>query len=613
MYTLYNTFILFMLYCDFVTPMPSIYNGAFSTEPSIEPTMEPSSDVNPSDGTLISLLLLILFRLTTYSNTLHFSDPTLEPTVDPSFTPTTEAGLDTINRFCDDSSWSIISKNWIFNETDCSLDSPTGTGAAAVWFGYADVETRNKQFCHPFFVLEVSLLIHSGNAAGICFRIEGPAYCLSLHKGQSTMAIYLLNDVDDQSAGLLRKYVADANISHNTIYKVKIIARMTLYDIYLNDAIIFSDVSLNDLTDYENCSIGIRSMNSPTTYHSLTYKGYYTGNPTTTPTFDPTSIPTGHPTNEPTYPTVAPSAAPTNAPSQSPTRYPITYSGFDSVVSAVFNVSRWTKSELSHVNNDLESFTSSLTGYIHQGFDDDPGLEFRNIVLNISSINNHTVSDLVHGNNSATGAILQNSLYEGMIVRYLIECSHGYCAYISKDDPSTGMDRTDFEDFVSAKLHMFFMSTNANNESTESSLVFTVESMAMSNDTLDDVANASKSVSTTSIVLILCALAIVFVCGISLGVILLHYKKRKGANPSNPVAPDLNKRNNGPGAVSPKSQDSSREDPLLRMDSLSDQKEGEEGVPETAMGLGVEGDANLQIQEENSEKNEEQMNEDDSS
>ena len=486
-----------------------------------------------------------------------------------------------MNEFCNPSQWNIVSGNWTYDSSECSLtNNDVDTDFSdIIWFGSSDGEIPDNRYCHRHFQLNVTLILHSGINAGLIFRTEradtkdkGLSYYLRLNKQVQATGLFLI----DNGVSILN--ASKTKLSYNKTLNLFVSASENVYNVYLDGRPVFPenpDIVMKQLTNYTHCSIGIRADNhARATFLSLSY----TGSNTDTPTVSPTA---------------------------SPTMHPIRYSDFDAAVTAVFNISGWTHSELSHVNNDLESFTSSLTYYVHQGFDHDPGLEFRNIVLNISSINNHTVDDLLSENENASGAIVRESLRSGMIVRYLVECSKLYCAYISQKDSSAGMHRTDFEDFVSAKLNLFFMSTNGTNEGTESSLVFTVESMTMSNDTQEDSSNGSESAITKANILLLCALVIVFVCGISLGVILLHCKRRRGANPSASASP-------GPGAASPNSQDCSHNDPLLVQDSLSDEEEGREGVVDTAMGSGMECDQDHLMKEKNVEANERQINGNDS-
>ena len=179
-----------------------------------------------------------------------------------------------------------------------------------------------------------------------------------------------------------------------------------------------------------------------------------------------------------------------------------------------------------------------MTDYIHQGFDNDANLEYRDIVLNISFINNHRVDDLLGGSDLESRDILGKSLSVGMLLQYHIECidfDHcGYMMYISGDNSSITATHSDFEAFVTNKLRSHFVSTNAalanlpNHARTrETGLIFAVENMTM--NSVDAMEIETKGVDVFVIILcIFCALCL-FISGISIGVILYH-RKRQGSS-----------------------------------------------------------------------------------
>ena len=249
--------------------------------------------------------------------------------------------------------------------------------------------------------------------------------------------------------------------------------------------------------------------NAPTAdpTHRPTPVPLMTRNATPEPTRDPTSAPTSSPSNDRT-----PSMFPTNEPTDdsttaSPTQYTIVYSEFDSAISAIFNITGWTTMEISKVNDDIQSFASDLTIYIHHGFNNDPHLEFRDVVPNISTINDYTVDQLIEGDDSG---ILRQSIYSGMKLQYLIRCHDNFdCEYI-RDNRTGGMNRSIFEQFVSDKLNVHFKSTDAS----IGSLKFTIESI--SNQLGDHIASTSTDSSfhltTTTLLLILLAVIPLFIC-----------------------------------------------------------------------------------------------------
>ena len=510
---------------------------------------------------------------------------------------TDESSCPIVNELCDDSTWNEVSGDWTFDADQCSLYSTGGglSNKGIVWLGSSDGKTPDKNYCHPYFVLQASVFIDSGNRLGISFRSEtsSDTYYLRLNSKNGFVGIYQLSDdvtIDDTDA----LYFANVGITIDTMYNVTIIGGASVYDIYLNGENVLNGITLTDLTNYNNCSIGIKAWNSEVTFLSLTYNGadtaFPTNAPTTSPTYMPTYIPTPFPTdptsepsNAPTFspsnapsnaPSIAPSDtpsdfpsnAPSNAPSKSPTRYPIAYSEFDPAVTAIFNITGWTTSEVTTVNNDWELFTSSLTEYIHQGFDEDPDLEFRYIVPNVTYINDVTVDELIMMDSNDIGSILWGIIANGMKLQYLIECSaYIYCVYVAESDPFVGMNRTAFEDSVSADVNMYFMSGSAN---AEPPLSFTVESMTVTNDD-DAVSYGESSDSTFTVIFILGGLAVVFICGISLGVILLHFKRKRTTDQNVGNAPNEgDKKQNGAvdsesGAHTPRSGSQNPEDPYM--------------------------------------------------
>ena len=215
---------------------------------------------------------------------------------------------------------------------------------------------------------------------------------------------------------------------------------------------------------------------------------FFSANPSVDPTNVPTDTPSDFPSQRPTLhlsystsvapsnsPTVAPSYSPTVTPSESPTLHPIVYGDFNSAVSASFGITGWTNSEISTVNDDIQTFVVSVTTFIHQAFDEDDALQYKYIVLNISTINEHDIDFLINGNSSRseTKDILAESLNSTMSLQYIIECSDSsYYHYIGSG--TSVMDRNAFESYVTKELQSYFMSIDYN-----SSLLFVVENMTM--------------------------------------------------------------------------------------------------------------------------------------
>merc|ERR1719385_580584 len=101
-----------------------------------------------------------------------------------------------------------------------------------------------------------------------------------------------------------------------------------------------------------------------------------------------------------------------------------------SSVDAHFSIIGWTYSQIYEVNQDIVAFATSLTSYIHRAFADDELIEFNDVVLNISSINNLSFYDLIALDDSERMDILMTN----MSLQYHIECDDIFtCFYISDD------------------------------------------------------------------------------------------------------------------------------------------------------------------------------------
>ena len=253
---------------------------------------------------------------------------------------------------------------------------------------------------------------------------------------------------------------------------------------------------------------------------------------TASPSLDPTSNPTDEPSR---VPTDAPSSSPSASPSQSPTRYPIHYSEFQYGLIASFGISGWTLSEMSYVENDIQLFASTLTSFIHEGFDDDEYLEFRDIILNISTINNHTVQSLVYGDASVTATILRWSLFEGMAVKYLIHYHDSIDGQYIVNGQSHGLDRTNLAIFVTEQLNLHFSTIYT----TDSALAFTIESMVLLS-TAQDLDSMPFNIATvnSTVMLIVIFCGVLFAAGsFSVIAFLVVHRQRSGTDYPNYLAP----------------------------------------------------------------------------
>lgn len=212
----------------------------------------------------------------------------------------------------------------------------------------------------------------------------------------------------------------------------------------------------------------------------------------------------------------------------------------------------------------------------------------------MSTINNNILHNIVHAEDSVMETILGNSLYEGMTVQYLLECSRIYCDYIADINSTTGMNRINFEGFVSTKLNMYFTSTNSN-EDTGSSLLFEVESMRLSSEM-----EVVSGIGTALIILIIFGVLCVFISGVSIGVILYHRKRQRRA----PVAAEGNVH-----AEPPRHEEQNPNELAVPLTPISAKTsatispsthnaEGQEGVPATGFGF-PEGEGQIMYQNSN--------------
>ena len=201
--------------------------------------------------------------------------------------------------------------------------------------------------------------------------------------------------------------------------------------------------------------------------------------PTANPSLSPSANPTFHPSttgsstvSSSTAPSKTPSLSPTIAPSISPTRYPIQYSNFQYDVTALFRITGWTIAQLSEVENDMDYFITVVTEYIHSGFDADSTLEYQDIVLNITSINDYSLD-------ADPSDILEDSYENGMELRYLIEFQSSlHRQYVLNQDVSSGFNRTILALAVTYELNAYFMLLDVNDDDV-SDLIFSVENMSI--------------------------------------------------------------------------------------------------------------------------------------
>ena len=181
---------------------------------------------------------------------------------------------------------------------------------------------------------------------------------------------------------------------------------------------------------------------------------------------------------------------------------------------------------------DAQLFVSALTDYIHQGLDNDPQVEYRDVVLNITAINGYGYNGLVNGAASETSSIFQDSISDGMRLNYLIKCSDSFvCTYMISESSSVGMDHAIFESFVTTKLRSYFLSPDATNTEMDSALIFAVDNFTMESDGDSDGSIFDNNGSSIFEIkpTILYIFGALCPC-ISIGVILYHRKRHRSTD-----------------------------------------------------------------------------------
>ena len=251
--------------------------------------------------------------------------------------------------------------------------------------------------------------------------------------------------------------------------------------------------------------------------------------PTPFPTLNPTIItaapsldPTTQPTTQPSpIPTRDPTLYPTNVPSASPTFHPIIEANFEHTVLAEFKIDELSISEFTSIVGELGIFTSNLTGMIHSGMNADHVLQYKHILLDISTINGYDANELIEDEDNSAETKLESSFNDGMIFEYLVKCAERYhCSlYIVNEEL---YNRTVLEQFVTKQLVSYFSNTNANTGT--SSVVFTVESLTLIEESRE---SASSDTSSESSMFVMIVAALLLVSLGALMIVILCFLKRK--------------------------------------------------------------------------------------
>ena len=231
--------------------------------------------------------------------------------------------------------------------------------------------------------------------------------------------------------------------------------------------------------------------------------------------------------------------------------------------------------------------------FIHQGFDNDDNLEYRDIILNITYINNHAYDDYVDenwSNYSASSELFNDT----MRLQYLIKCTDdSVCGYISEKNSSIGMDHTAFEGFVTTKLRSYFTSMDATSYSSNSALLFVVDNVTASTDAMGISSDQTSRFSIFRIILCIFGALCLLISGISIGVILYHRKIQRAKSCTEAeISQDQEIAQKIESSVSDdKIKEHGHDDIRLRRLTSTYNAEGQEGVIATGVILAKEQDS----------------------
>merc|ERR1719361_2460533 len=99
------------------------------------------------------------------------------------------------------------------------------------------------------------------------------------------------------------------------------------------------------------------------------------------------------PTMAPTT-SVSPTASPTMSPSVSPTQYPTTSDQYNSWIEMQYAIDGLNGDEIELIADSLNHFVNNLSRIIEAALDDDDDIQFRNIEVNVTEINDITIDKL---------------------------------------------------------------------------------------------------------------------------------------------------------------------------------------------------------------------------
>jgi len=202
------------------------------------------------------------------------------------------------NALCDQEAWNIMKGDWSYNEDECILYQSESGINDLIWFGSEDGLIPNNEFVHQSFELTVTMSIESRSgspaysASGFFFRStqslavpQGPDYWIMVYPKQNRLVFSQMNaakagdgDIDDLWIKLGEKDLP-FDIEYGHIYTIQLVARPDYtYTVSIsNDGgnqwyMIFNDAgSFTKAKDLKFGSIGLRTLNVPTTFYSVVY------------------------------------------------------------------------------------------------------------------------------------------------------------------------------------------------------------------------------------------------------------------------------------------------------------------------------------------------------
>ena len=196
---------------------------------------------------------------------------------EPFYDETVEGNVAKENLLCSQDLWNNVKGTWDWTD-DCQISNTNSGYGNIFWIGSRDGTAPNSIYDsteYNSFVIRANLSLDSSgeNNAGILFRTQSVSS--TSNGGQSYIfAIYAARDPNEVKIGLfndgwtqlLRKDSDEEetlSIEYDTFYHLKIEAYKNLYNFYIDDDLIWSNVELDD---YSLGSVGLRTYLQPATY-----------------------------------------------------------------------------------------------------------------------------------------------------------------------------------------------------------------------------------------------------------------------------------------------------------------------------------------------------------